>query len=267
MHISISDVRHSPVHYVRNIKYFILFPFQQIRTQTLGPFKRLLELPFTNLRFMAGQQDVGHLPAVVFCRTRVHRRSQQVVLERIGQSRLLIGNHSRNDADNRIGNHRCRQLAARQHIVADTDFLRDEMLANAVVDALEVSAQNNQVLRQRQRVGHLLVELLAVGRRENHLVVMTFRLQCRDTPVNRLNLHHHAGTSPERIIVHLTVTVVRIIAQVMNVNLGNSFLLSTAHDGVIEESFNHFRQYGYNVYSHLSAIVFCKSTNIFATFA
>ena len=65
----------------------------------------------------------------------------------------------------------------------------------------------------------------------------------------------------------LTVTVVRIIAQVMNVNLGNSFLLSTAHDGVIEESFNHFRQYGYNVYSHLSAIVFCKSTNIFATFA
>ena len=121
MHISISDVRHSLVHHVRNIKYFILFPFQQIRTQTLGPFKRLLELPFTNLRFMTGQQNVGHLPAVVFCRTRVHRRSQQVILERIGQSRLLIGNHSRNDADNRIGNHRCRQLAARIIRFCDSD--------------------------------------------------------------------------------------------------------------------------------------------------
>lgn len=36
-------------------KRYDLFPFQQIRTQTLSPFKRLLELPFTNLRFMTGQ--------------------------------------------------------------------------------------------------------------------------------------------------------------------------------------------------------------------
>jgi hypothetical protein len=36
----------------------------------------------------------------------------------------------------------------------------------------------------------------------------------------------------------------------MDVDFGQSFLLSTAHDGAVEEPFQHFGQNGYDVYSH-----------------
>ena len=75
---------------------------------------------------------------------------ENLILKRVRQSRLLIGNHTGNDAYDSIGHHGSCQFAARQHIVADAHLFRNEVLANAVVDALKVAAQDDEVLRQRQ---------------------------------------------------------------------------------------------------------------------
>ena len=135
------------------------------------------------------------------------------------------------------------------------------MLADAVVDALEVAAQDDEVLRQRQGVGHGLVELLAVGRGENHFVVVAFGLQAVDAAFDGLDLHHHAGKASEGVIVHAAVLVLGVVAQVVDVNFGQALVLCPLHDGAVEEALNHLRKNGNNVYAHnVSFCFFCKSS-------
>ena len=67
---------------------------------------------------MAREQDVGHLPAFVFCGTGVDGSSQEIVLETVGEGALLVADDSGNHADHGIGNDGCGEFAAGQHIVA-----------------------------------------------------------------------------------------------------------------------------------------------------
>jgi len=59
--------------------------FQQIRSEQFSPFYRLLVIPFIHFGLMTRKQYVGHFPTVVFCRTSINRRCQQIVLKRIGE--------------------------------------------------------------------------------------------------------------------------------------------------------------------------------------
>ena len=79
-----------------------------------------------------------------------------------------------------------------------------------------MSAENDNVFGKRERVGHRLVEDVAVGRSENHLVVVAFAHQMLNAAVHRLNLHHHAGLAAERIVVHFFVLAKRPVAQVVH---------------------------------------------------
>jgi hypothetical protein len=56
------------------------------------------------------------------------------------------------------------QLAPREDVVAYGNFQGDEVLAYALVYALVVAADDDQVLVQGEAVGQALVEALAVGR-------------------------------------------------------------------------------------------------------
>ena len=56
---------------------------QQVRSQTLGAFQGLLQLPLLDFCFVTREQNVGNFPSVVLCRTGVNRCCQEVVLERI----------------------------------------------------------------------------------------------------------------------------------------------------------------------------------------
>ena len=55
---------------------FVASTLQQVGAQALCPFERLLEFPFTDLGLVAGQQDVGNLPALVVSRARIDGRGQ-----------------------------------------------------------------------------------------------------------------------------------------------------------------------------------------------
>ena len=105
-------------------------------------------------------------------------------------------------------------------------------------------------IHERQLVGHVLVEALAVGRREDHLVVVALRLQRRDAAVDGLTLHDHAGASPVGIIVDATPFVERIVAQVVEVYLGQTFLLGPGQYRFVDEALEHLGQHGDDVYAH-----------------
>ena len=104
------------------------------------------------------------------------------------------------------------------------------MLAYAVVNAFVMSAQYYDVLEHGHFVGHFLVELLAVGRGEDNLVVFALAFQCGYAAVYGLALHYHAGEPAEGVVVHAAVLVGGVVAQVVHVYFNQSFLLGARQD-------------------------------------
>ena len=200
---------------------------------------------------MSREQHFGHAPALVVGGAGVDGGGQEVVLETVGECALLVREHARHETHHGIGHHGCCQLAAREHKVADRHFLRDEVLADAIVDALVVSAEDNHVVEHRERVGHRLVELLAVGRGEDHLVVVALRFQRRDASVDGLALHHHSRRAAERVVVHTAVLVGGVVAQIVQMYFHQSFLLCACKDRGVDKPVEHFGQHCDNVYSHI----------------
>ena len=139
--------------------------------------------------------------------------------------------------------------------------LGDEVLSYAVVDALEVSAENDDSLIHRHAVGHFLVPLLAIGRGVDDFIIVALALELGDEVVDRLNLHYHTGTTSKGVVICAAMLVGSVVSYVMDDDIGQSILLGAGHDGTVEESFNHFGQYGEYVNSHraicLEFSVFC----------
>ena len=107
------------------------------------------------------------------------------------------------------------------------------MLAYTVVDAFVVAAEYDDIVEQRQRVGHGLAEDFAVGGGEYHLVVVALGLEGADATVYRLNLYHHARVAAEGVVVDLAVAVGGIVAQVMHRNGTQAFILSSLEYGAV----------------------------------
>ena len=113
------------------------------------------------------------------------------------------------------------------------------MFTDTIINTFEMSAKDNQVLGQRKAVGHWLIELFSVGGRKNHFIIVAFSLQSVNAAFDRLYLHDHAGESAKRIIIDTTIFVFGIIAQIVDMYFCKSLILSSFHDGTIEEAFNH----------------------------
>ena len=98
----------------------------------------------------------------------------------------------------------------------------------------------------------MLIEAFTVGRSEDHFVIVAFGLEGSDATVYRFALHHHSGTAAVGIVIHAAPFVEGVVSQVMQANLRQSFFLGTCQDRLVDEALEHFRQYGYNVDSHIS---------------
>ena len=109
----------------------------------------------------------------------------------------------------------------------------------------------------------MLVELLAIGRGEDDLVVLALGFQCGYAPVNRLALYHHAGEASVGIVVDPAPFVEGVVAEVVQVYLCQPFLLGPCQNGLVDEALKHLWQYCYDVYSHFlvwfCGLLFCLS--------
>ena len=130
------------------------------------------------------------------------------------------------------------------------------MVAHPLVNTFVMARKNDEVALQGEFVGHVLVETLAVGRGENHLVVVALSLQGADATVDRLALHDHSGRAAVRIVVHAAPLVERVVAQVVQAYFGQSLLLGTGQNRLVDEALEHLRQYGDNIYSHKYCFIF-----------
>ena len=124
------------------------------------------------------------------------------------------------------------------------------MFADAIVDALVVSAEDDEILLQAHLVGDVLVEAFAIGRDVDHVIVVALGLQGRDAAVDGLALHHHTGKAAIGIVVHASPFVACIVAQVVQMNLCQSLLLCPRQNRLVDKPFEHLGQYSDNIYSH-----------------
>lgn len=228
--------------------------FQQVGAEAAGALYGLLVAPFADAGFMAREEYVGHAPAVVVGRTGVDRGSKQIVLKRVAERALFVAYGARYEAHDGVGDDDGGKLATRQHVVADRNLAGDEMFAYAVVNALVVAAKYDDILEHGHRVGHRLVEKLAVGRSENHLVVVAFGLKSCDAAVNRLDLHHHARLAAERIVVDLAVLVGGIVAQIVDTEFHKPFLLGTFQYRATKRRLKHLGKYSKYIDTHIRSV-------------
>ena len=130
------------------------------------------------------------------------------------------------------------------------------MLAYAIVHALVMPAQDNEILHERQLVGDGLVEDFAIGRGENHLVILALAFELLYASVHWLDLHHHAGLSAKWVVIDLAMLAQRPVAQVVYVNFHKPLVLSALHYAAVQwrlQGFGHHSEY---IYSHDFQIIF-----------
>ena len=142
---------------------------------------------------------------------------KQSGLKRLGDRRLVIPEHTGNQPDDGVGQHQGAQHAVGQDIVTDRDLVIDEVVGHALVDALIVAAEEDEMLRLGILPGDGLPELPSLGREEDHLGPGTAEFgECRR---DRLDLHDHAGASAVGCVVHRAVAVVRPAAEIHRLQL------------------------------------------------
>ena len=128
------------------------------------------------------------------------------------------------------------------------------MLADAVVNAFVMTAENNEILLKRQVIGLFLTELSAIGRRVDDLVVMALTGQMTDDVEHRFNADDHAGFAAEGVVVHAPVLVGRVVAQVVDLQVDDALRAGPADDRMAERALQQFRKNGYDIDPQHAAI-------------
>ncbi len=184
----------------------------------------LLQAPFADPGVVAGEQDLGHLPAAIArraCVVRVLGRSAERLRERLLDHATRHGRAPRQLAHHRVGDDHRRQLTAGEHVGTDRDRIVGEVLADPVVDSLVATAQERQMRLGGELGGEPVVELPA-GRREHDGPrgpgpIAVGGLERR---VDDVDAQHHPGTAAVGRVVHLTAAERGRVAVVEDAELG-----------------------------------------------
>src|SRR5690606_37884950 len=99
--------------------------FDQVRAAFPRAPQRLLEPPAPDRCMVAAGEHFRHRQTFVDFRPRVVRPIEQAVRKRVLLRRSLVSKHAWQKAYDRIDDDQRRQLAARQHVIADRDTLVD----------------------------------------------------------------------------------------------------------------------------------------------
>src|SRR5215210_2383262 len=173
--------------------------------------------PSLDLGVVPRPQDLGHRHAAELRRTRVMRVVEQTVLERVALVGLLATDHAGNQPRHRLDEHERRKLATGQHVVSDGDLLRGKAFHHSFIHTLIPATDEGEVRLAGQLVHEFALE--AAPRRaqqDRAAAIVAERLDRRE---HRLGLHDHAGSAPERFVVHGPVPIGREVADVVQVDL------------------------------------------------
>ena len=133
------------------------------------------------------------------------------------------------------------KFAAGEHVVAYGDFTGNQVVADALVDAFVVPAENHDVFLEREFIRHPLVEGGGIGGGVDDFVVVTPGGKLVDAVEHGLYHHHQSRFPAEGIVVHFPEFVFRPVADVVDVDFHDAFVLSPLEDGVVQGACQQFR--------------------------
>src|SRR5712691_10625726 len=193
---------------------FVLASGPQVRTALARRLFRLFPPPGRNLAVMAGVQHFRDRPPLEFLRLGVMRIFQEAGLETLFDVRSLRAHHPRQEPHAGVEQDQGRELATRQHIVTDRDFLERPPLDHPLVHPLEAAADEHEARRLREVANASLQERLAARREHNARARVVRRSRRIDRPRQHVGTHHHAGSAARRRIVDRAVLVGGEIADI-----------------------------------------------------
>src|SRR3954464_12195688 len=126
--------------------------------------------------------------AAVYGRTCVARSAELAIEERITVSALMIRHRPGKEPHGRIDDRERRRLSSAQNEVPEGNFLGGEMIRDALVDVLVVSAQNRELRARRVPKGVRLLEMAAAGREQDDRRRGSERIACLEEGIG---LHDH----------------------------------------------------------------------------
>ena len=202
---------------------------------------------------VAGEEDVGDLAAVPLLGPGVLGVLQKAVPMGLLHEALLVRQDAGDHAADGVADGHGRDLAAGEDEVAHRNFLVHALVDEALVDALIVAADQDDVVPLLlQFPGNGLVEGPAAGRHENGVGVGI----AGDLPdmvpaaVEGVRLHDGAPAAAVGVIVHLHLLIGGIVPDLVGLDGEEAPLLGPAQDADVQHGVHRLREEGHDIKSH-----------------
>jgi len=179
---------------------------------------------------VAAEQDLGD---VVFAK-RVGASVLGIFEQGLGEAfidrRGCVAKDTGAQAHDRVNDNDGCGFATRQDIVADGEFLIDEVFVDALINAFVATADEHEVVVLGECPGERLGEGLTLGGEQDAMGTAMIALDGFDRSDDRAGLHDHAGATAVRCIVSAAVAIGRVIADVVHADVEGACLTCSMND-------------------------------------
>ncbi|MEY2598866.1 MAG: hypothetical protein RLZZ142_1125 [Verrucomicrobiota bacterium] len=202
---------------------------EEVGAYAAGFFHGLLAAPLGDGCMVAGEQDVRNPASLELHGTGVLGKFKETGGEGVVRGGGLVAENSGDEPDDGVDEYHGGDDAVGQDVVADGDFFVDEQVDDALVDALVVSAEENEVGAGGGEAlgGGVFERGAAWGEQEDACV---FSFQGLDGVKNGFALEDHALSAAVRGFVCDAVFVFGPVAKVVGVDGGEAAGLGFAED-------------------------------------
>jgi len=213
-----------------------------------SPFQRAKPPPSGDAFVIAGAEHIGHPHSPEFDRPGVLRVIEEPFFaEGLLLGTVMVAEDTLLEARHGIDQDQGRQLASAQYVVAYANLERVESNPYAFVKALVVAANEQKGLLGGQPFGVLLRQPRPLRGQQNAARWLGDARpgRCFDRlhgPEDRLGLDHHSRSAAVGAIVNGSVSVGRVVPEVMQMDAKPAAFLSDLEDARVQDAREHFRK-------------------------
>jgi len=183
-----------------------------------GSTKGFLAAPSSDFTMVSADQDFGNALSSKLSRAGVVRMFQQGLPgEGFVERGLWIAQNTVPQPGDRIDDDQSSQLASRENIVSDRDLAID-MGINAGIQSFVVATYQRKAIELGQFLGEFLIEGSPPRPEQIGPLGLVGRADGLDAFDDWRHFHHHATSSPKGKVIDGSVTIMGVLADVVEVH-------------------------------------------------
>jgi hypothetical protein len=196
------------------------------------------------------QQHIGNAFPAVFGWSRVLRVLKKAGCVRVVGDRFLAMTHGTGqEPDDGVDDYEGRNLPSSEDIIPNTDFFCGKRCAGPFIDAFIPAADKYDVLVSGQPFGVTLAIGVALGREYDDGSIRWWTDGIKGFK-QWFGAHDHAWAAAEGRIIDGAMAVVGVVAEIVNLDMGETRSLGTTDDACTKYGLEHFREDGDDVNFH-----------------